>query len=178
MITSGRVGLRARIASDVEVLHAELHEDVATRVRAASKPWRPTGPADSPYAVTSPSAEVALFSVIGLASGDLAGEAVLTSIDSHNRNAHLGTTLRPSFRGRHLSTDVVRALCVYGFDVLGLHRLQVETLADNAAMLAAAKHAGFVQEGIARQAAWVYGQYSDEVILGLLADNYRAHHRG
>ncbi len=68
--------------------------------------------------------------------------------------------------------NVVRALCVYGFTVRGLHRLQIETLASNAAMLKAAERAGFVREGTLRQAAWVTGEFVDEVILGLLAADW------
>lgn len=73
-----------------------------------------------------------------LASGELAGEALLWAIDLHNRTAHLGLSLRPACRGRGLGTDVVVALCEYGFAVRGLHRLQVDTLASNTAMIRAA----------------------------------------
>lgn len=63
-------------------------------------------------------------------------------------------------------------LCRYGFAILGLQRLQIETLASNAAMIATASRAGFVPEGTLRQSAWVDGQFADEVILGLLARDW------
>ncbi|MFD8482071.1 GNAT family N-acetyltransferase [Kitasatospora sp. NPDC059673] len=75
-------------------------------------------------------------------------------------------------RGRGLGTDVVRVLCRYGFGVRGLHRLQVDTLADNAAMIGAAERAGFRVEGTLRGAAWVSGRFVDEVLLGLLAAHW------
>jgi RimJ/RimL family protein N-acetyltransferase len=56
-----------------------------------------------------------------------------------------------------------------GFTIRGLHRLQIETLADNAAMIRTAEQAGFVLEGTLRRAAWVNGEFIDEVTLGLLA---------
>jgi RimJ/RimL family protein N-acetyltransferase len=117
---------------------------------------------------------VAVFSVVALDGDELAGEAVLWHIDTHNRSAHIGMSLRPAWRGRGLATDVVQVLCHYGFDVLGMHRLQVDTLADNAAMIASAKAAGFSMEGTLREGAWVSGVFIDEVILGLLADQWRA----
>ena len=125
-----------------------------------------------PYAPADPTDEAACFSVVELASGDLAGEAVLWAIDTHNRSAHLGIALLPEFRGRGLGADVVRVLCEYGFAVLGLGRLQVETLADNTAMIAAAVKAGFTVEGTLRRSAWVYGTFTDEVVLGLLAEEW------
>lgn len=157
------------------MLHAELYDDVATRSRADSRPWRPVSPgsAESPFAVDKPAEGAVLFSVEELASGELAGEAVLWGINTHHRYAHLGLSLRPAFRGRGLGVDVVRALCEYGFAVRGLQRLQVETLADNSAMIAAATKAGFSVEGTLRRASWVYGAFADEVVLGLLAEEWR-----
>jgi RimJ/RimL family protein N-acetyltransferase len=107
-----------------------------------------------------------------LGCGELAGEALLWGIDTHNRGAHIGISLRPAFRGHGLGTDAVRVLCRYGFAILGLHRLQAETLASNTAMIATATRAGFVREGSLRGSAWVNGQFADEVILGLLAPEW------
>jgi GNAT superfamily N-acetyltransferase len=92
--------------------------------------------------------------------------------------SHLGVSLRPAFRGRGLGTDVVLALCRYGFTVRGLHRLQVDTLASNTAMIRAAAQAGFVPEGRLRQAAWVGGGFADEVILGLLVADWKGGQSG
>ncbi|WP_063782162.1 MULTISPECIES: GNAT family N-acetyltransferase [unclassified Streptomyces] len=102
MISGQPAGLRARLPEDVPVLHAELHDDVVTRSQADSRPWspRPATGGHSPYEPAPPSANAAVFSVVELASGDLAGEALLWGIDTHNRCAHLGISLRPSLRGR------------------------------------------------------------------------------
>jgi RimJ/RimL family protein N-acetyltransferase len=165
-------GLRAQEDSDVPVLHAELHDDVATYVRADSRPWRPIpASAESPVRAAG-SRDSAVFSVVQLATGDLAGQAMLWAIDLHNRSAHVGVSLRPAFRGCGLGTDTVRVLCRYAFAILGLQRLQIETLSSNAAMIATATQAGFVPEGTLRQSAWVDGQFADEVVLGLLARDW------
>jgi RimJ/RimL family protein N-acetyltransferase len=180
MLRAGKVGLRARDEADVAVLHDELYEDIVTYMTADSRPWRPipAGSSASPYAIGEPGDDLALFSVVELVSGELAGAALLWAIDLHNRMAHLGLSLRPSFRGRGLGTDVVLALCEYGFTVRGLHRLQVETLASNAAMIGGASRAGFVHEGTLRGAGWVNGEFADEVILGLLADDWASRRDG
>src|SRR6266480_4221841 len=174
MLRGRKIGLRARQQADVAVLHAELYEDVATRSRADSSPWRPI-PAESaasPFAPAGTGDTAACFSVVELASGELAGDALLWGIDLHNRAAHVGLSLRPTFRGRGLATDLVCVLCNYGFTIRGLHRLQVETLADNAAMIRAASRSGFVGEGRLRRSAWVNGEFADEVILGMLASEW------
>jgi len=93
-------------------------------------------------------------------------------IDLHNRSAHVGISLLPQFRGQRLSVEVLHLLCRYGFVVRGLHRLQVETLVDNAPMLAAAARLGFERDGVLRGAAWANGQFTDEAVLGLLASDW------
>jgi RimJ/RimL family protein N-acetyltransferase len=183
MLSGELTGLRARAADDVEILHAELYEDVATRVRADTRPWVPipSGPA-SPYwvpaldadpsAALAAKADSAIFSVVELTTGELAGEAVLWAMDLHNRSAHVGISLRPAFRGRGFGVDGVRLLCRYGFQVRGLRRLQLETLSDNEAMIAVANKLGFTREGMTRSSSWVNGRFCDDVIFGLLAEEF------
>lgn len=156
------------------MLHAALYNDVPSRSRQDPRPWYPIPPgsAHSPYAVKEPTDKAATFSVVELESQELAGAAGLWGIDTHNRSAHLGLSLLPDYRGRGFGADIVRALSEYGFAVLGLQRLQVETLADNAPMIAAAKRAGFTIEGTLRRAAWAYGAYFDEIVLGLLVHEW------
>ena len=178
MITGNKVVLRARIEEDAEILIAELHSDVSMRSRADSRPWRPVASDSgiSPFQRIDQSENADYFSVVARDSGELAGEAILWGVDSHNRVAHIGVSLRPSFRARGLGTDVVRTLCHYGFTIRGLNRLQIETLADNAAMLSAASRIGFVTEGVLRRTAWVEGEFADQVVLGLLASEWTHGH--
>jgi RimJ/RimL family protein N-acetyltransferase len=166
-------GLRAPTDHDIEVFETELLADVETRIRATGRPWLPVAPgaADSPYRQAEDPKAIR-FAVTELATGDLAGEAVMSGIDLHNRHAEIGLVLRPAFRGRHLGTDVVRVLCHYGFAIRGLHRLQITTLADNHAMIAAAVRAGFVLEGTARDEAWINGAFADGVTLSLLSGEW------
>jgi RimJ/RimL family protein N-acetyltransferase len=166
------VELRARSEDDGRILHAELYDDTDTWVRSDTRPWVPVpfGPG-SPHWTgdEAPSAsDAAVFAVTELATGELAGEALLWGIDLHNRSAHVGLALRPASRGRGLGGDTVRVLCHYGFAIRGLHRLQLETLPDNHAMMTAAVRAGFTREGTTRDSAWVNGRWMDDVIFGLL----------
>ena len=172
MLRGELVGLRARSEDDGRILHAELYDDTDTWVRSDTRPWVPVpfGPG-SPHWTgdEAPSAaDTAVFAVTELATGELAGEALLWGIDLHNRSAHLGLSLRPAFRGRGLGGDTVRVLCRYGFAIRGLRRLQLETLTDNHAMIAAAERAGFTREGVTRSSGWVNGRWADDVIFGLL----------
>ncbi|WP_086773526.1 GNAT family N-acetyltransferase [Streptomyces bobili] len=175
MLRSGKVGLRARHEDDIPILRTELYDDVVNAARSEGRPWRPITPGskDSRLVVDDKEEGHVPFSVVELDGGTLVGTAVLWGIDTHNRTAHLGLGLLPSARGKGYGTDVVAALCHYGFVVRGLHRLQIETLSDNAAMLRSAERNGFVREGVLRSSAWVMGEFLDEVLLGLLAADWK-----
>jgi RimJ/RimL family protein N-acetyltransferase len=181
MMLSGELtGLRARTSEDAEILHHELYENAEAWVRASSRAWVPIAPGPgSPYAAADPAEErrgpapnAAVFSIVELSTGELAGEVGLWGIDVHNRVAHVGVELRPAFRGRGLGADAVRVACRYGFALRGLHRMQLETLSDNHAMIAAAQKVGFTREGVARGASWMNGGFMDDVIFGLLAEEF------
>jgi len=176
MLRGETVGLRAREAADVAVLHAELYEDVAEHCRSDSRPWVPIAATSekSPYAPGEASDRAICFSVVRLSDDALVGEALLWQLDPHNRMAHIGIALRPGLRGQGLGRDAVAVLCHYGFVVRGLNRLQIDTLADNGAMITVAERLGFRREALLRRSAWVSGAFVDEVLLGLLADEWQA----
>jgi len=176
MLTGKKVALRAPHEDDVPVLRTELHNDVVNSSRSEAGPWRPVSPgAKDPRLAADAEVDDSYvrFSVVDRESGALIGSANFWGIDTHNRLAHIGLGLLPSCRGKGYGTDVVAVLCHYGFTVRGLHRLQIETLADNTAMLRAAEHNGFTREGVLRSSAWVMGEFVDEVLLGLLAQEWK-----
>ncbi|MFE7572523.1 GNAT family N-acetyltransferase [Streptomyces sp. NPDC057539] len=175
MLRGSKVGLRARHEDDIPILRAELYDDVVNASRADGRPWRPITPGsqDSRLVVDDTEQGHVPFSVVELDGGALVGTATLWGIDNHNRFAHIGLGLLPSSRGKGYGTDVVAVLCHYGFVVRGLQRLQIETLSDNAAMLRSAERNGFVREGVLRSSAWVMGEFLDEVLLGLLIQDWK-----
>lgn len=176
MLRGEKIYLRARDQADVEVLHRELYDDVAGHARADGRPWRPRPVATgSPYDPKAPSdGGAAVFSVVAVVGDELLGESLLWGVDLHNRYAHVGIALLPAARGRGFGTETLELLSGYGFDVLGLHRLQLETLADNEAMIAAAEKAGYRLEGTLRESAWVMGAFADEAVLGLTVEEWRS----
>ncbi|MBT2448198.1 GNAT family N-acetyltransferase [Streptomyces sp. ISL-43] len=180
MLRGTKVGLRARHEDDIPILRAELYDDVVNSARAEGRPWRPITPGsqDSRLVVDDKEQGHVPFSVVELDGGTLVGTAVLSNIDNHNRSAHIGLGLLPSSRGKGYGTDVVAVLCHYGFVVRGLRRLQIETLSDNAAMLRSAERNGFVREGVLRSSAWVMGEFLDEVLLGLLVQDWKPDPKG
>jgi RimJ/RimL family protein N-acetyltransferase len=179
VLTGERVVLRAPTRDDVEPEHVQTDADYALHAIVATSEWRPVS-IDSAVAqyekrLAEPADPTgAWFSVARRDDPELTwiGRAGLWGINDHQRTAHLGITLAPSARGQGLGTDIVRVLCDYAFRVRDLHRLGLETLADNQGMLKVARATGFVEEGRLREAAYVLGDRVDEVQLGLLRSEW------
>jgi RimJ/RimL family protein N-acetyltransferase len=100
---------------------------------------------------------------------ELVGSVCLWGIDLHNRRAHLGIVIGPEHRGRGYGTDACRAILDYAFVDRGLHRVQLEVLASNAAAVRAYEKAGFRVDGTMRESAWVRGAFADEVCMSVLS---------
>ena len=100
---------------------------------------------------------------------ELAGMCCFWGIDLHNRRAHLGIGLGEEFRGRGIGTDATRVMLHYAFVDRGLHRVQLEVLASNAAAIRSYEKCGFREDGRMRESAWVRGAFVDEVYMSVLA---------
>ncbi|WNZ14136.1 GNAT family protein [Streptomyces sp. 11x1] len=174
MLRGAKVGLRARHEDDIPILRAELYNDVVYASRTDTAPWRPIAPGKDARLMADDEEQTRVqFSVVEAEGGTLVGSTALWGIDTHNRTAHIGMGLLPASRGKGYGTDAVAVLCHYAFVVRGLHRLQIETLSDNVSMLRAAERNGFLREGVLRSSAWVMGEFLDEVVLGLLAQDWK-----
>jgi RimJ/RimL family protein N-acetyltransferase len=167
--------LRSVRREDLSVLHAAFGTDPAVHAVAETTPWLPRTvealQARYDKALTE-DADPAVVDLVVQSATDHAGlclgSATVWGIDLHNRTAHLGLSLVPAARGRGLGLDAVRLMCRYAFEVRDLRRVAVETLVTNEPMRRTALAAGFTQEGILRENAYVLGARVDEVVFGLL----------
>lgn len=92
----------------------------------------------------------------------------ILNIDYVNRTADVGWDVFLKFRGQGLGKVLVAAGTSFCFDILSLRRLNAEILVGNEKSVKCAVPAGFVQEGVRRQAVHKLGSYVDSVVYGLL----------
>jgi RimJ/RimL family protein N-acetyltransferase len=181
MLHGETVLLRELRRADVEVLHGAFQTDPAMHAVVSETPWRPSSVehrlAELDRRLAGPQDEGTVSFAVQRRDDPndrCLGSCLLWGIDTHNRTAHLGVTLVAAARGRGLGREIVNLLCEYAFVHRDLHRVQLETLESNSAMSQVALACGFMQEGRRREAAFVTGARSDEVIYGLLATEWRA----
>ena len=108
------------------------------------------------------------LAVISKSSGELLGEVVLNEIDDDNRCGNLRIGLRSSFFGQGYGPEAMRLVIVYGFEVLGLHRIELEVFAFNDRAIRAYEKLGFRREGVRREALFQDGRYHNAITMALL----------
>ena len=84
-------------------------------------------------------------------------------------NGHIGYWCARAARGRGVMTRALRVICRWGFDDLGLQRLELITDPDNRASQRVAEKAGFTREGVLRShLLHPDGRRRDSVMFSLL----------
>jgi RimJ/RimL family protein N-acetyltransferase len=87
--------------------------------------------------------------------------------------AEIGYLVAPWARGKGYGTDAVRGICRWGFQKLALRRIIWRAHVGNHASRRVAEKAGFVLEGVARQACEQRGERRDAWTATLLPDDLR-----
>jgi RimJ/RimL family protein N-acetyltransferase len=109
------------------------------------------------------------FSVERRDTGELVGYVALRDVTPESRHAELDLLIgERSAWGQGLGTDTARAACAFAFDAVGLHRVSLWVLAENAAALRAGEKAGFEREGTARERFFRGGRWHDAHLLARL----------
>lgn len=109
------------------------------------------------------------FSVERRDTGELVGYVALRDVTPESRHAELDLLIgERSAWGQGLGTDTARAACAFAFDAVGLHRISLWVLAENAAALRVGEKAGFEREGTARERFFRGGRWHDAHLLARL----------
>jgi [ribosomal protein S5]-alanine N-acetyltransferase len=84
-----------------------------------------------------------------------------------------GAALGSQFWGTGLFQSGARLLMDFLFEELGLHRLEARAAVQNGRANGAARKIGAVPEGVARQGMTCRGQYHDQLMWSILAEDWR-----
>jgi RimJ/RimL family protein N-acetyltransferase len=106
--------------------------------------------------------------------GKLVGSIRLHDVNPADRRASLAIGLLDTdVLDKGVGTEAMRLVAAYAFDTIGLHRLVVRVLSFNTRAIAAYEKVGFQIEGTLREAAFISGEYHDDLIMGLLDRDLR-----
>ncbi len=101
--------------------------------------------------------------------GKIAGSIGYDNFNWQARTTEIGYWLGTEFQGKGIMTRACRALVTYAFEHYQLNKIRINCATGNTRSRAIPERLGFKQEGVLRQAEWLYDHYVDHVVYGLLA---------
>ena len=108
------------------------------------------------------------FAMVHPASDEQLGEIGLVDLSWPHRRAGLSILVLPEARRSGIGREAIELLVRWSQSELGLNRIEVRTLPENAAMQGLAEAAGFSREGVLRAYEFARGRFVDNVVYSRL----------
>lgn len=104
----------------------------------------------------------------------LIGSIGFHDIDWVSRKAEIGIMIgEKSLWNKGYGTEAMRLMLQHGFETLNLHRVYLKVFSNNPRAVRSYEKAGFVLEGKLREAHFVDGSYTDDLIMGVLRSEWQ-----
>lgn len=112
------------------------------------------------------------FALICRENNKMIGTCGFTRLELDNDVGEVGYVLHPAYWGQGYATEAVRTILRFGFEQLGLHRIEARYMKDNLASRRVMEKCGMVFEGIHRDMLRIKGRFED---IGICACINPAH---
>jgi len=113
------------------------------------------------------------FAVVERATGKVIGDIGLHNWYPEHKRSETGYVMRDALKkGQGFMKEAFREVVKYGFEKLGLNRIEAFTGPENAASQRLLKGRGFTQEGHLRQHFYKEGKMVDSLCFGLLREEW------
>ncbi len=116
------------------------------------------------------------WAIVWNADGDMGqkmiGTCGFTSFNFDNNSAEVGYVINPLYRGRGIAPEALRRVIEFGFEELGLRRIEARYIVGNEVSRRVMEKAGMTFEGVLRSSLLIKGEYRDIGYCSILADEY------
>lgn len=102
----------------------------------------------------------------------IVGDIGVNKLDD-GMQAMIGYTLAPAFQGRGYGVELIERLVQHLLVEKGLHRLSAECDTRNDPSVRLLEQVGFRREGHLRSSTWSKGEWSDDYVYALLAEEWQ-----
>ncbi len=109
--------------------------------------------------------------------GEICGVVGFHRIDWLNRSTSIGYWLGESYQGKGLITKACSKVLDYSFGRMGLNRIEIRCAPGNLKSRAIPERLGFKEEGLVREAEWLYDHYLDHIVYGMLESQWRSNEK-
>jgi RimJ/RimL family protein N-acetyltransferase len=175
LIEGKRVRLRALDKQDLPFFVKWLNDPQVTEFLTLYQPLSLTQEENwFQHVLSGPSDEIPL-GIEALIDGTwhLIGNISFHKVNWVDRSAEVGIFIgNKDCWNKGFGREAMMLMVSHAFDHLNLNRVFLRVLANNLRGIASYNHAGFIEEGRLRQAAFKNGQYVDVMIMSVLRDEW------
>lgn len=101
--------------------------------------------------------------------GRVIGESVINEIDEGNNSANFRICLfHPDDTPKGLGTWAIKRTIDFAFNTIKLHRLELEVFSFNPRAIRAYEKAGFIKEGVRKEAIKTEEGYADAILMAII----------
>ncbi len=112
------------------------------------------------------------------AEGRLVGLIQLFRTERRDRTAWLGVLIGDRLeRGKGYGTEAIRLLMRFAFRELNYQKVNLNVFSFNPRAIAIYEKMGFIHEGRIRRTLYADGQYHDQVLMGMIAEEFEVAER-
>ena len=172
-LVDDRLRLRPWQRDDAPRLVEAVHESIASVGRWL--PWcrADYGPDDARDWIADcqsgwQSGKLFAFPIFDVHSGLLLGSIGLSQLNAEHRSANLGYWIRQTCQGHGLATAATRLVAKFGFERLGLIRIEIVVQPENLPSRRTAEKSGASFEGMARNRLWIGEQSHHAAVYSLI----------
>jgi len=115
----------------------------------------------------------ACFAVVPAGMDTAIGIFQLRSLEPGFASAEWGFALGSQYWGTGVFVEGARLVLDFAFDVIGARRLEARAAVANGRGNGALRKLGAVQEGVLRRSFLRHGEYHDQVLWGILSEDWR-----
>lgn len=175
-LSTQRLVLRPYTAADLPFLADLRSRRAVTRYLY----WEDDSASQAPEALlgrraaTRIDAEQSVLVAVMEVAGQRVGDVCLMLTSRKHRQGEIGYISHPDFRGHGYATEAAAKMLELGFAGLGLHRIAARLDARNIASARVCERLGMRREAHLVHNEWVKGEWTDEVIYALLADEWQS----
>ncbi|WP_067929611.1 GNAT family N-acetyltransferase [Alicyclobacillus shizuokensis] len=110
-----------------------------------------------------------VFGIFLISTDDLIGIIGLTEVvRGPLQSCWLGYSLDKAYNGRGYTTEAVRLVVDYAFQVLKLHRIEAGVMPHNRGSIRVLEKAGFEKEGLSRKNVLINGKWEDHLHFAIV----------
>lgn len=109
-----------------------------------------------------------------LYKGKIIGKIGLHTMNRGNKSAQIGYMLDENYGGKGIVTRAAKAMTDLGMYEYDLHKIEIRAAVENKKSRAVPERLGYKKEGKIRSAEWLYDEYVDHVVYGMLRSEWLA----